>query len=155
MAEGLGPDADIVLEAPDVEKNCVMAEGPDEAPDVDKKSTTQDLVASPRYIKIYGQRIDVRVITRLWQSYKSPVYRKLHERAGLSKDMGDELIEKLQQVVYLAVRKSYQKPIEKAADELLKRWGKYAKLLDFDDFDDQVSETTTLCVWYRPLGKIE
>ena len=51
----------------------------------------------------------------------------------------NELVDKLQQVVHLAVHNDHQKPIERAADELIKLGQKAP--LDFDKFDKEVNLT--------------
>ena len=87
------------------------------------------------FFEVYRQRGRRRYHRRL---------RKLRQRRALNPESinadyvrENKLIFQLQQVVYLAVRNGCQKPIEIAADEMLKRW---ERVLDFDDFDDQVSE---------------
>ena len=138
-SEGLGPDAGIVLETPDVvpgtnETEAMMAEeseglGPDagivlETPEVEKEATIQDLINALLNLEFGGNP------GLQWR-------RRVLSPESLERK--NELIYTLQRVVYLAVRKGYQKPIEKAADEILKRWASSQLLLDFDHFDHQVS----------------
>ena len=90
---------------------------------------------------------------RRFQSQRRPKNRrKLRKRRALNREpikyaddlRENELIFHLQEVVYLAVRNGCRKPVEIAADELLKRW-KHLKLLDFYHFDDQVCEIIYPC----------
>ena len=114
-----------------------MAEGPDAA------LTDDDALAIWQ-----GMDIDLDMLSEVLRSLdrqrrrshrrKLRRQRALNPQPKVDRRVG-KLISHLQENVYLAVRNGYQKPIEIAADEMLKRW-KHLKLLDFSHVDDQVSE---------------